>query len=351
MNEKDSVEKAPASRAVIWDIAHRSGVSIATVSRVLNGRPDVSDATRERVMDSIRELGYVSNRHARALVSGRTSYIGFTVPKVEHFLLILEGATEAIAEHDAHLVVCPTGYEHEREVSLLERLQRGGTDGALLVLPSENVNDLLQLRRRDYPFVVIDPRFPLSDEIPVVSTANILGGRAATEHLISLGHRRIGAITGYANWCATIDRLAGYHSALITAGLQPSPKLIVTSDFTIDGGYQAAQSLLSLDERPGAIFAFNDDMAVGVLRAAQERGIRVPDDLSLIGFDDTKYARVVTPPLTTIRQPLAELGRAGVEVLYRILNGQQLDATRMELSTRLVVRASTARYEPSSSND
>jgi len=342
---KDTLDgHAAGSRMVIRDIAALAGVSVATVSRVLNDRPDVSPATRDLVLRHIRERGFVTSRNARALAGARTGLIGLTVPYMvdNYFAQILAGATDAIYERDARLVVCPTRYEHDREVSLLERLMHGTTDGALLILPSETSDELTALRRQGYPFVVVDPAVPLGEEIPVVAAANWAGAKSATAYLIALGHRRIGVIMGRKIEKASSDRAAGYHSALLEAGLPADPALAVESDFTIDGGCRTAHDLLARPAAPTAIFAFNDNMAVGALRAARERGLDVPGDLSVVGFDDVEIAAVVTPPLTTVRQPLQELGRVAAGVLYRLLDGQTLDATRIELSTRLIERASTA---------
>lgn len=335
---------AAVSRASIHDIAALAGVSVATVSRVLNERPDVSTATREAVLRHVREMGYVSNRTARGLVSGRTGLIGLTVPFVfgEYFSQIVAGAAEALYERDARFVLCPTRHEHDREISLLERLMHGTSDGAVLILPSESSAELTQLRQRGYPFVVVDPPVPVSNDIPVIAAANWAGAKVAMEHLIALGHTRIATITGTRDWISSVDRLAGYHSALLTAGLPISPELAQEADFSIAGGYRAAQHLLALASRPTAIFAQNDNMAAGVLRAAHEHGLCIPADLSIVGFDDIELASVVIPALTTVGQPLQEMGRLAVTVLYRQLDGQPLDATRIELSARLVVRDSTA---------
>src|SRR5437763_2867014 len=243
-------EGAWRSRAAIRDIAALAGVSVATVSRVLNGRPDVSPATRETVLRHIRDLGYVSNRNARALASGRTGLIGLTVPYVggHFFAEIVAGAAEALYERDARLVVCPTRHEHHRELSLLERLMHGTTDGALLVLPSESSDELASLHQQDYPFVVVDPALPVDDGIPVVAAPNWAGARMATEHLIALGHERIGFITGPATWCASADRLAGYQSALLAARLPILLELVCEGDFTIASGHRAAHHLLALPD-------------------------------------------------------------------------------------------------------
>ena len=335
---------AERPRATIRDIASAAGVSIATVSRVLNGRPDVSSETREAVLRVVRDHGFTTNRSARGLSGGRTGLVGVTLPIVHaaYFSLILSGAAEALYEQDMRAVLCPTRHEHDREVTLLDRLMHGTTDGALLLLPSESSDELTALQRRGYPFVVVDPRSKLDEGIPAVSAAHASGATAATQHLLALGHRRIGAITGPHDWMASDDRLNGYHAALVAAGITPDPELIRESDFETEGGFAAACELLDLPERPTAIFGFNDNVAVGTLRAAKERGLRAPEDLSVVGFDDSEQASIVTPALTTVRQPLAEMGRMAVSLLSRVLDHQRLEALHVELATKLVVRDSTA---------
>src|SRR5262245_45765674 len=280
------------SRATIRDIASLAGVSIATVSRVLNDRPDVAPETREAVLQVVRAHGFSTNRSARGLSAGRTGIVGVTLPYIEgpYFAFILSGASEALYEQDMRLVLCPTMHEHDREVTLLDRLMHGTTDGAILLLPSESNEELKSLQDDGYPFVVVDPRLPLTEGIPSVSAAHASGARAATQHLLKLGHRRIAAITGPEGWAATEERLSGYHAALVAAGVVPDPELEIHADFLIDGGFAAASALLDLPERPTAIFAFNDNLAVGALRAARVRGVRVPDDLSVVGFDDSEQA-------------------------------------------------------------
>lgn len=333
-----------SSRTTIRDIAARAGVSVATVSRTLNGRPDVAPATRELILGYVREEGYSTNRNARGLAGGRTGLIGFSLPYVHssYFGELAAGAAEACSEHDERLVLCLTAHQHDREVSLLERLMHGTTDGALIVLPAESNQELMALRQQGYPFVVIDPKLPSVEGLPIVAAAHWSGARAATEHLTHLGHRRIAAITGVPNWVATIDRLAGYQSALVSAGLPLVPQYVVRSDWTIEDGEASADQLLDLPDPPTAIFAFNDNMAIGALRAAHRRGLSVPNDLSVVGVDDTEIASAHTPALTTVRQPLAEMGRVAVGLLRRLIDGQPVDAARIELSTRLIVRESTA---------
>jgi len=343
-NGAQAPEPLAPSRATIRDIASAAGVSIATVSRVLNGRPDVSSETRETVLRVVREQGFSMNRSARALSGGRTGLIGATLPIVdlEYFNRILSGATEALYEQEMRVVLCPTQHEQVREATLLEQLMQGTTDGSLLLLTTESNAALSALRRKGYPFVVVDPRRPLDEGIPVVTAAHFAGAKAATDHLLSLGHRRIAAITGAHGWVASIDRLDGYHAALAGAGVLPAPELVAKGNFTTESGYAAATMLLDLADAPTAIFAFNDEMAVGALQAARERRVRVPDDLSIVGFDDLEKASIVTPALTTVRQPLAEMGRMAVSLLTRLLERQRIEALRVELGTKLVVRDSTA---------
>jgi LacI family transcriptional regulator len=331
-------------RSTIREIAQAAGVSIATVSRVLNGRPDVAPETRETVLRVVRDQGFSMNRSARALSGGKTGLVGVTLPIVEaaYFSVILSGAAEALYEHDMRIVLCPTLHQHEREVTLLDRLMQGTTDGAVLMLPEESNEELRALQRHGYPFVVVDPRVQLDEGIPAVSAGHASGAVAATEHLLSLGHRRIGAITGPRSWLASSERLTGYHAALATAGVMPDPQIILESGFQTEPGARAAGRLLDLPEPPTAIFAFNDNIAIGALRAAKKRGLRVPEDLSVVGFDDSEHAAIVTPPLTTVRQPLAEMGRMAVMLLTRLLEGQRLEALHIELKTRLVLRGSTA---------
>ena len=330
------------SRLTIRQIADLAGVSIATVSRVLNGRGDVSDETRELVSHVIRENGYTANRSARGLSAGSTGLVGVLVPLVypAYFSAILAGAAEALSERNLQIVLSPTGHEHDREVSVLDRL-RSLTDGALIILPEESSEELARLLDRGYRFVVLDPLMPLDERIPSVSAAHASGADQAMRHLLELGHRRIAQITGPRGWVATEDRRRGYRAALAAAGILPDPALEVGAEPEIVPGREAAEKLLDLPRPPTAIFAFNDNIAIGAIQAARARGLRVPEDLSIVGFDDVEYATIVTPALTTVRQPLAEMGRTAVSLLNRLLDRQRFETLHLELATRLVVREST----------
>jgi LacI family transcriptional regulator len=310
---------------------------------VLNGRGDVSDDTRELVSRVIRENGYTANRSARGLSAGRTGLVGILVPLVypAYFSAIVAGAAQALSERDLQIVLSPTGAEHDREVSVLDRLH-ALTDGALIILPEESSEELERLLDGGYRFVVLDPLMPLDERIPAVSAAHTSGADQAIRHLLELGHRRIAHITGPRGWEATEDRRRGYRAALASAGILPDPALEIQAEPEIRPGREATLRLLELPERPTAVFAFNDNIAIGAIQAARARGLRVPEDISIVGFDDVEHATIVTPMLTTVRQPLAEMGRTAVSLLNRLLERQHFETLHIELATRLVVRESTA---------
>jgi len=333
---------ARQEKVTIRQVAEAAGVSIATVSRVVNGHSDVSAGTRQTVERVLRERGYpAGGRRARLATS--TGLIGVTMPLLHpgYFAQILSGAAEALYEHGMRAVICPTRHSHERETSLLDQLAGGDADGAVLVLPEESVDELRALAEHGFPFVVVDPRTEVPDGIPVVSAAHSSGATQATAHLLSLGHRRIGVIGGPPDWVATQERLRGYHAALAGAEVLPDKSLVRYSNFRTDGGREEAAALFDLPEPPTAVFAFNDGMAIGVMQEAAARGLRIPDDCSVVGFDDTVEASVAVPAMTTVRQPLAELGRTAISVLLRQLNNRGFEPLRIELETRLVPRDST----------
>src|SRR5450755_221662 len=355
----NAVTGRPTARArvTIRQVAELAGVSISTVSRVLNGRSDVSDETRLVVERVARSHGYETRRalaggparssrerfdfageHLSGLVGVTTTTSG-----TAYFSTILTGITEALAERGMWALVCPTRQEHNREVSVLKRLMRSEMSGALLLLPEESPDELRALKADALVFVVVDPLQDLGPDIPVVSAANSSGAYQATAHLLQLGHRRIGVITGRRDGAATRARLQGHYAALAEAGVMPDPLLEAEADFLVPGGTAGAERLLASATPPTAIFAFNDCMAIGALHAARARGLRLPEDLSVVGFDDTPEAEATHPGLTTVHQPLKELGRMAVSLLVRLMDSYQFEPLHVELATRLVVRSSTAR--------
>ena len=347
---KDAKTPKGRGRVTIRQVADLAGVSVATASRALNGRGDVSDETRLAVQEVARTHGYGTRPRPRTRLPGTngaahwTGIVGITMPysAPAYFATIMAGAVEALSEHDMRALMCPTGHQHKNEISLIEELVRGETHGAVLVMPEESPTELRALKEQGFHFVVVDPLHELDEDIPVVSAANTSGAHQATAHLLSLGHRRIGAITGPTSGLASRRRLMGFHSAQVAAGVMPDPTLEVEGDFLLEGGAAATEQLLASPDPPTAIFAFNDSMAIGALRVARARGLRIPEDLSIVGFDDTVEAEIAYPPLTTVRQPLKELGSMAVGLLFRLMAEQWQEPLHVELATRLVERASTA---------
>jgi LacI family transcriptional regulator len=239
------------------------------------------------------------------------------------------------------LLLWPTRHERAREVALLDEL-REATDGAVLVLPEASSEDLLQPLSDGFSLVIVDPLVPLDARIPTVVAANASGGEQAMRHLLELGHRRIGAITGPPGWVATEQRRQAYRGALASAGIPFDAALELEADFDFEPGAQAAAVLLELERPPTAIFAFSDMIAVGAIRAARSRGIAIPDELSIVGFDDSAYATVVDPALTTVRQPLGEMGATAVDLLVRLMRKEAVATLHLEPFTRLVVRDTTS---------
>ncbi|GAA0479466.1 LacI family transcriptional regulator [Paractinoplanes deccanensis] len=322
----------------VRDIAAHAGVSIATVSRVLNDQEHVAPETRDLVHRAVEQLGGRGPRRRPARAGA--VYVRCPYLLTDYFGLIVSSIAETLDLHGRQLVLNAGEAAQHSEV-LPSLAGRPGIGGAIVVLPPEPGEELVALQAAGFPFVVVDPRETVPRDIAAVSAAHFAGARALTEHLAGLGHRRIGLLAGPDNWLASSARRAGHVSALADAGVLPDPALVLPGEPTVRFGYEAAQHLLDLPERPTALLGFNDKAASGALHAAADRGLRVPEDLSIAGFDDIDLAQATSPMLTTVRQPLAEMGRIAVGLLVRLLDRHRLDALHVELATELIVRDST----------
>ena len=324
----------------IFDVAREANVSYSTVSRVINNK-GVSADKRERVLRAMAELGYVANLQARSLAGGKSNIIGLLVHSltVEYFGEIARGVDEALAAIQYDLMLYTTHRRKGRESAYVTKLTRNIVDGLLLVLPRNAEAYLETLRQRRFPHVLVDHQ-GVSFDVPSVGATNWQGGYDGTRYLIELGHRRIGFITGdMALGCAR-DRLAGYQQALSDAGLPADPTLMREGNFFQPQGFICANELLDLAHPPTAIFASNDVSAFGAMEAVRNRGLRIPEDVSVLGFDDTPQAAQVHPALTTVRQPLAEMGKTAVELLFTYINEPDAPVKRIELPTELIIRQS-----------
>jgi LacI family transcriptional regulator len=335
-------------RATVRDIAAETGLSIATVSRVLNGHPHVAPHTRDTVQRTIARLGPQTGhnrRNANGDGDGGTTepaavFVRCPYQLTDYFGLIVSSIAETLQLHGRHAIL-DAGQLAQNETVLPTLPARAAIGGAILILPPEPSDQLVKLRDSGLPFVVVDPRTPPPRDIPAVSAAHFAGANAMTAHLLELGHRRIGVLAGPHNWLAGKARLAGHTAALADAGILGDPALVRAAEPTTEFGHSATHELLDLAQPPTAIIGFNDKAAVGALTAAAERGLRVPHDLSVTGFDDIDLAQATTPRLTTVRQPLQEMGRMAVSLLIRLLDRHQLDALHIELATDLIIRDST----------
>jgi DNA-binding LacI/PurR family transcriptional regulator len=326
-----------ARRSTLVGIATEAGVSVSAVSKVLNGRTDVAPETRSRIAGLLRQHGYqVASRLGFGVVDLLISTLHS--PWAEE---LLRGTVEAADEAGTSLIVS-TVQSPDEFASWVNRAAARGTDGALCVLHMPGSRELQRLAAARIPLVVIDPPQEPGADIRSVGTTNWLGGMTATRHLIELGHRRIAIICGPDGLWSTRARLDGYRAALDSAGLSTDEDLVRRADFSASGGKVQAGELLSLPLPPTAIVAGNDSQAFGVLQALGERGLRAPDDLSVIGFDDVPVASWATPALTTIRQPLAAMAATGFRMLRADPATAAGEPRHIELATTLVVRESTA---------
>lgn len=339
-----------ATRVRIEDVAAAAGVSIKTISRVLNREPNVREATRRRVEEICARLEYQPNRFARGL-AGQRSYVVALVynnPSLNYLMEVQGGVLEACHAQHYNLVLAPIGDGKARTAADMRGLfEHSRPDGVVLIPPlTDNATVIAHLRDNAVPFACIAPR----------STRERIGvrmdDRAAVHgliaHLVGLGHRRIGHIMGAASHGACHWRHAGYRDALGQAGIEYDPELVVPGEFVFESGIRGGKRLLDLPSPPTAIFAANDDTAAGVIRVAGERGLSVPRDLSVCGFDDTPIARHIYPALTTVRQPTAEMGRIATLELLQHIRGAE-PGRMVEVTHALVLRESTGPVPPARS--
>jgi LacI family transcriptional regulator, galactose operon repressor len=331
------------SRITISTIAREAGVSVPTVSRVLNGRSDVSPQTRARVEELLHRYGY-QRRAAGRPREGTAGLVDLVFNDLDSpwAVEIIRGVEDVTHAAMVGTVVSAVHQRPEPARTWLRSLQARATDGVILVASDVQSPVHDGLRRLGIPTVVIDPAGVPTHDVPTVGAANWTGGVAATEHLLGLGHHRIGFIAGPRRLLCSRTRLDGHLAALEAAGVDAADELVHQGDFYHESGYECAGRLLELADPPTAIFASSDQMAFGAYEAVRRRGLRVPNDVSIVGFDDLPEARWSSPPLTTVRQPLSEMGALAARTVLRLAQGERIESMRLELATELVVRDSTA---------
>ncbi|GAA3501413.1 LacI family DNA-binding transcriptional regulator [Streptomyces prasinosporus] len=328
-------------RVTITEIARRAGVSVPTVSRVVNGRSDVSPRTRARVEELLRRHGY---RKRPTASPSRAALLDLVFNDLDSpwAVEIVRGVEEAAHGAGVGTVVSAIHGRSGDAREWLRNLRARASDGVVLVTSALEPVLHEELRILGVPIVVVDPAGSTALDVPTIGAANWSGGLAATEHLLALGHRRIGLIAGPPRLLCSRARLDGYRAALEGSGTAVDASLVVPGDFRPESGFAGCNTLLDLPEPPTAVFAASDQMALGAIEALRRRGLRVPEDMSVVGFDDLPEVRWSAPPLTTVRQPLADMGELAVRTVLRLARDEPPDSPRVELGTELVVRASTA---------
>lgn len=322
------------------DVAKRAQVSTATVSRVLRKPAAVKEETRLKVLKVIEELNYQPNVLARQLRTNKTNTILVVVPTITNtvFTQILGGIEKVASENDYRVLLGNSNNQKEKNVGYLDHLKQRQVDGMIL-LTSELGEDLLTEMASVYP-IVLTSEYIEGSSIPTVSIDNFLSGKKATEHLIQLGHTKIAHLSGPMNSLLSLERFKGYQEALKIHGLFNSEDLVQEGDFSFLSGYRLTKFWLKQSEPPTALFAANDEMAIGAMKAVLEQGKRIPEDLAVVGFDNIAFSSIFEPTLTTVAQPLLEMGIQSMKLLIQQINQEEIKKTQYVLESELVIRQS-----------
>ena len=337
---------ANKKRVTISDVAEEAGVSKQTVSRVINERPDVADDTRGRIKEVIAKLGYYPDPIARSM-RGSTHTLGCITPNLSdyNFSSIVQSA-QAEARKNGFFLLTGSAQSEFDVLPLLDEIMSRRVDGLLVINPRDDDRYLhfLPLVERGVPVVYIK-NTPVNENVSAVSLDDETGGYLATRHLIRLGHTKIATVQGPANEECTNARLSGFRKAFLEAGLLFDPRLQVRGDWSATSGNRAIKDLLAEEIRFSAVFAQNDRMAVGAIRAIRESGLRVPQDVSVIGYDDIPLSSFFDPPMTTVRQPMEAFGRIGAQILIEALNNPAFKPRIVRLAPELIIRKTCLPYQ------
>lgn len=330
----------------IKDIARRAGVSIATVSRVINNKSEgVGRETREKILDIVKELNYYPNRIARGLVTKKTNILGLILPDISNpfFPSLARGVEDTASRYGYNMILCNTDNKKEKEETYISVLKENNVDGILYTSvirqKDKNVKKLLQSK---IPFVLLDRSINVRD-IPKVFTDGVSGMQQMINYLIENGHRRIAYISGPKSNSSTEQRLKGYRKALGDAGISADHTIMKDGDYKISSGYKNMLELLDEGGNFSAVACANDLMAVGALEALKDRGIKVPEEMSITGYDDIYIADVTSPKLTTVAQPKYEMGCIAAELLVKLVQGEEISEREVVLQPSLVIRESVAK--------
>jgi DNA-binding LacI/PurR family transcriptional regulator len=344
MGEQPQTTKEESAMAVnIYDVAKKAGVSVVTVSRVLNNSPNVRESNRQKVMDAINELDYKPNAAARSLARGNTGMIGLVIPTIDDPFMsrAMLSAEKALRELGMFLVVSFALDDVDfTDSNCVKLFREDRVDGILIMSPIKDEGYIMELKKRDFPFVLLDQHHT-GLQVPSVTVDNFYGGYQAAMSLIQGGAKKAAHICGSAIYESSIERLNGFKKALEDNGIEPDDELIVQGEFSVESGYNAACDWFKKGIIPDGIFAADDKIAFGVLDAAKKFKLKVPEDVSVIGYDDHPFASSLHPGLSTIRQPAEELGRSGVELLLDVIKGKVRRAATVTIKPQVVLRDTT----------
>ncbi|GAE25815.1 catabolite control protein A [Halalkalibacter wakoensis JCM 9140] len=327
----------------IYDVAREAGVSMATVSRVVNGNPNVKPATRKKVLEAIERLGYRPNAVARGLASKKTTTVGVIIPDISSifFAELARGIEDIATMYKYNIILCNSDQNQDKEIHLINTLLEKQVDGIVFMGGHITEEHVLQFKRSPVP-VVLAATLDANNEIPSVNIDYRQAVYDAITELIQRGHERIGMLSG------TLDdpvngyqKFIGYREAIEGAGLSFDEQLVVIGDYTYDSGIDAMKSFLELENRPSVIFASTDEMALGVIHGAQDHGLSIPDDIEVLGFDNTRLATMVRPTLSTVVQPMYDIGAVSMRLLTKLMNKEEVTDQVVVLPHRIEFRQST----------
>ncbi|TWE05056.1 LacI family transcriptional regulator [Neobacillus bataviensis] len=324
----------------IADVAKMANVSTATVSRVISNAGTVKKETAEKVLEAIKKLNYHPNMLARQLRRSETKTILVVVPDITNtfFSAVLRGIESVAIENGYQVLLGDARNDVESETSFLTILGQKKADG-LILLTARTDQKILEDLSQDYP-VVLACEYYEGSKLPTVSIDNVSSARKATEYLISLNHKRIGHISGPLNIVVGRDRCRGFHQAMAQHGLSVDPSFVQEGEFSFESGFNLMMKFLSLENPPTALFAGNDEMAMGAIKAAKSKGLRVPEDLSVVGFDDIQFASIFEPALTTVAQPTFDMGQKAMRLLLKLIKDEEIEKDQFILPDQLIVRES-----------
>ncbi|WP_413379015.1 catabolite control protein A [Alkalihalobacillus sp. 1P02AB] len=327
----------------IYDVAREAGVSMATVSRVVNGNPNVKPTTRKKVLEAIERLGYRPNAVARGLASKKTTTVGVIIPDISNifFAELARGIEDIATMYKYNIILCNSDQNQDKEIHLINTLLEKQVDGIVFMGSQITEEHVEQFKRSPVP-VVLAATLDTDKEIPSVNIDYKQAAYDAIQSLTEKGHQKIGMLSGSLDDPVNgFQKFAGYRSALEDANIEFDENLVVLGDYTYDSGIEAMEKFVNLADKPTAIFAANDEMALGIIHGAQDRGFQIPEDFEVIGFDNTRLATMVRPTLTTVVQPMYDIGAVSMRLLTKYMNKEELEDHIVVLPHRIEFRSST----------